>query len=167
MADAEIATHIGNVTSMTTMKNTPHTWNMLNTSHMGDNHTEQQMNSQPNSSAVNPPAYGQQYVYAPRQDRNVQEAGYYLPSGLRMPNGGIWTGPKRLGKSRRKRMVITITAIVLGACAVLGIFAAFADEALHSNESQTSLHTGVGMITVNTNGSITDSITDSIHALLH
>lgn len=55
----------------------------------------------------------------PLTQRNMQESGYYLPSGRRTPGPGPYVLPMRVGATRRRRTFIIVLCFVLATILML------------------------------------------------
>lgn len=55
----------------------------------------------------------------PLPQRNIQEGGYYLPSGRRTPGPGPYVLPMRVGATRRRRTFIIVLCFVLATILML------------------------------------------------
>lgn len=74
----------------------------------------------------------------PLPQRNMQESGYYLPSGRRTPGPGPYVLPMRVGATRRRRTFIIVLCFVLAAILLLSGLAL----AVTSDSSSDTANTG-------------------------
>lgn len=74
----------------------------------------------------------------PLPQRNMQESGYYLPSGRRTPGPGPYVLPMRVGATRRRRTFIIVLCLVLAAILMLSGLAL----AVTSDSSSDTANTG-------------------------
>ncbi|GGI14315.1 hypothetical protein GCM10007377_10320 [Galliscardovia ingluviei] len=74
----------------------------------------------------------------PLPQRNMQESGYYLPSGRRTPGPGPYILPMRVGATRRRRTFIIVLCFVLAAILMLSGLAL----AVTSGSSSDTANTG-------------------------
>lgn len=64
----------------------------------------------------------------PPRQRNMQEGGYYLPSGRRTPHAGPFVLPMRVGATHRRRTLITTVCLVLAAILLISGLALAVDS---------------------------------------
>lgn len=74
----------------------------------------------------------------PLPQRNMQESGYYLPSGRRTPGPGPYVLPMRVGATRRRRTFIIVLCSVFAAILLLSGLAL----AVTSDSSSDTANTG-------------------------
>lgn len=74
----------------------------------------------------------------PLPQRNIQEGGYYLPSGRRTPGPGPYVLPMRVGATRRRRTFIIVLCFVLATILMLSGLAL----AITSDSSSDTANTG-------------------------
>lgn len=74
----------------------------------------------------------------PLPQRNMQESGYYLPSGRRTPGPGPYVLPMRVGATRRRRTFIIVLCSVLAVILMLSGLAL----AVTSDSSSDTANTG-------------------------